>query len=333
MRFSGIRKAVHGGMGHIRSGYDASGLLDFSQNLNPFPPSFPWNPDKSLVSFYPDDGYPRLKQEIARIEGCSPEMVCLGNGSVEIMRTFCHTVVAPGDNVAVFPPTFSEYELSVRIAGGIPVPERDGAVVEFLCNPNNPTGVLLTRDEVLQRLFTAEEGERILFVDEAFIDLSDPAQSVIDHRSAFLFVLRSLTKAYAVPGLRFGYGIGDPTLVQAMEAVRPPWTVNAFAEQYALEALANRHQLVASRDVITTEREWLGAQFDALGISYAPSSVNYLLLDTGAVPAGEVKERLIKESILVRDCTSFGLPFSIRVAVRSHKENARLVEVLGRCMH
>ena len=100
-----------------------------------------------------------------------------------------------------------------------------------------------------------------------------------------------------------------------------------------LKALANRHQLVASRDVITTEREWLGAQFDALGIAYAPSSVNYLLLDTGAVPAAEVKERLIKESILVRDCTSFGLPFSIRVAVRGHEENARLVEVLGRCMH
>jgi len=260
-------------------------------------------------------------------------MVCLGNGSVEIMRTFCHTVVAPGEKVAVFPPTFSEYELSVRIAGGVPAPECEGAVAEFLCNPNNPTGVLLSRDEVLQRLFTAEEGGRILFVDEAFIDLSDPVQSVIDHRSAFLFVLRSLTKAYAVPGLRFGYGIGDPTLVQAMEAVRPPWTVNAFAEQYALEALANRHQLVASRNVIITEREWLGAQFDALGISYAPSSVNYLLLETGAVPAAEVKERLIKESILVRDCTSFGLPFSIRVAVRGHEENARLVEVLGRCMH
>lgn len=333
MRFSDIRRADHGGMGHIRSGYMTSGLLDFSQNLNPFPPSFPWNPDKSLVSFYPDDGYPRLKQEIARIEGCSPEMVCLGNGSVELMRTFCHTVISPGEKAAVFPPTFSEYSLSVRIAGGIPAPEREGAVAEFICNPNNPTGVLLTRGVVQERLSLAEEEGRILFVDEAFIDLSDPAQSVINIRSPSLFVLRSLTKAYAVPGLRFGYGIGDPLLVQAMEVVRPPWTVNAFAEAYAIEALANRYQLEASRDAIRAEREWMTGEFDALGISHDPSSVNYLLLSTGKTPAAEVKERLLTEGILVRDCSSFGLPCAIRVAVRRHEENERLVEVLGRCMH
>ncbi len=333
MRISDIRRADHGGMGHIRSGYTTSGLLDFSQNLNPFPPSFPWNPDKSLVSFYPDDGYPRLKEEIARIEGCSPDMVCLGNGSVEIMRTFCHTVMSPGEKAAVFPPTFSEYALSVRIAGGIPAAEREGAVAEFLCNPNNPTGLLRERDAVLDLISLSEEEGRILFVDEAFIDLSDPAQSVIDIRSPSLFVLRSLTKAYAVPGLRFGYGVGDPVLVQAMEVVRPPWTVNAFAEAYAIEALANRHQLAASRDAIRVEREWMTQQFDALGIFHEPSSVNYLLLSTGETPAADVKGRLLTEGILVRDCTSFGLPRAIRVAVRRHEENERLVEVLDRCMH
>jgi len=332
MRFSEFRKADHGGMGHIRSGYDRPGLLDFSQNLNPFPPLFPWNPDKSLVSSYPDDGYPRLKQEIARIEGCSPDMVCLGNGSVEIMRTFCHTVVSPGDKVGVFPPTFSEYALSARISGGVPVPEQSGTVAEFLCNPNNPTGLLLEKDMVLERLSSAEEAERILFVDEAFIDLSDPARSVIDIRSPFLFVLRSLTKAYAVPGLRFGYGIGHPDLVGAMEVVRPPWTVNAFAEAYALEALGNRDQLATAREAIRTEREWMERRFDRLGISYETSSVNYLLLHTGGIPAAEIKGRMLREGILVRDCASFGLPCAIRVAVRRHEENERLVEVLGRCM-
>ncbi|WP_319643642.1 pyridoxal phosphate-dependent aminotransferase [Methanovulcanius yangii] len=320
-------------MGHIRLGCATDGLLDFSQNLNPFPPSFSWNPDKSLVSFYPDDRYPRLKEEIARIEGCSPDMICLGNGSVEIMRTFCHTVISPGDKVAVFPPTFSEYDLSVRIAGGISVPASDGAVAEFICNPNNPTGALLEREAVLDRIASAEEVGRILFVDEAFIDLADPSRSVIDMRSPSLFVLRSLTKAYAVPGIRFGYGVGDPDLVAAMEAVRPPWTVNAFAEAYALEALANRDQLISSREAIRVEREWMQERFERLGISFEPSSVNFILISTGRIPAADVKERLLGEGILVRDCTSFGLPFAVRVAVRTRGENERLVEVLARCMH
>lgn len=333
MRFSEIRKADHGGMGHISAGYSTSGLLDFSQNLNPFPPVFPWNPDISLVSSYPDDRYPRLKEEIARIEGCRPDMICLGNGSVEVMRTFCHTVVSPGDKVAVFPPTFSEYELSARIAGGIPVPACDGAAAEFLCNPNNPTGTLLEREAVLDRLASAEKAGRILFVDEAFIDLADPSRSVIDVRSPYLFVLRSLTKAYAVPGIRFGYGVGDPDLVAAMEAVRPPWTVNAFAEAYAIEALANRDQLVSSRDTIRGEREWMQARFIELGISFESSSVNFILLSTGRIPAAGIKEQLLREGILVRDCTSFGLPFSIRVAVRTREENKCLVEVLAKCMH
>ncbi|WFN35052.1 histidinol-phosphate aminotransferase family protein [Methanogenium sp. S4BF] len=331
MRFRRIRKTEHGGRTHLVSGSTDAVILDFSENLNPFPPSFSWNPDGILVSSYPDNRYADLKEHIARIEGRSPDEICVGNGSVEIIRSFCLASLKPGDSVCIPPHTFGEYAVSVECAGGIPVNRQDGCVAEFFCNPNNPTGILVQKSIVLEKIHAHEEAGTQLFIDEAFIDLADPAESVTGVRSEHAFVLRSLTKAFSVPGIRFGWGVGCPELVTAIEAIRPPWSVNAYAESYAHAALDNADQLTASRERITAERSFLADELQSRDLSVCPSAVNFLLFRS-PVPASDLKKQLLSRGILIRDCASFGLPEYVRIAVRTRDENTLLLEALDTCL-
>ena len=170
-----------------------------------------------------------------------------------------------------------------------------------------------------------------LCVDEAFIDLADPSESVSDISHPQLFVLRSLTKSFSMAGVRFGYGIGDPELIAAIEVMRPPWTVNAFAEAMAFEAFAQYDQLDVSRSYIRTERERISNRCFELGLIPSKASANYILLDTKG-SATELAVKMAEQGILVRDCTSFGLSSSIRVAVRRSDENDLLLSALEQCL-
>jgi threonine-phosphate decarboxylase len=345
-------RAVHGGTLRWHRRHSGRPLLDFSANLNPFPPEIPWRPDPSVLASYPDDRYEALREAIGRTFRRSSEEIAVGNGSMEIIRVFCQATLSGGDGFHVRHPTFGEYELSARLAGAHQVGEPARARVRFLCNPNNPTGALTPAEEVrgiLREVRGAGAGIRsrgapfppgrsrlpagpgILFLDEAFIELSDPGQSLVKEKDPALFLLRSLTKAFAVPGLRFGYGFGDPGLIARMEVLRPPWSVNAFAEEFALLAFRNYHRLEDSRQRIAGERDWLEVRIRDLGLAPLPSSANFLLVPLGE-PASPLTARLLEKGILVRDCASFGLPDSIRIAVRRREENEQLIEALSACL-
>ncbi|HMA04894.1 MAG TPA: histidinol-phosphate transaminase [Methanomicrobiales archaeon] len=324
-------RVVHGGTFLWHQGRSGIPLLDFSANLNPFPPDISWSPDPSVLASYPDDRYEALRETIGRTFHRSPEEVAVGNGSMEIIRVFCQAAFSPGDHFLADQPTFGEYDLSARLAGALPVSEPGRARVRFLCNPNNPTGALLPADRVRGILPQVRAGPGILFLDEAFIELSDPGQSLIRERDPALFLLRSLTKAFAVPGLRFGYGFGDPDLVARMEVIRSPWSVNAFAEDFALLAFRYYDRLEESRQRITRERTWLEEKLRVLGLAPSPSKANFLLVPL-KMQASSLTARLLEKGILVRDCTSFGLPDAIRIAVRKREENERLIEALTACL-
>jgi threonine-phosphate decarboxylase len=229
-------------------------------------------------------------------------------------------------------PTFGEYGMSARLAGAGRVKTQKNADVSFICNPNNPTGILLKKTEMNRHLESMKSAGGLLFCDEAFIELSDPAQSMVDVRDPDLFVLHSLTKSFSIPGIRFGYGFGDPDLIDKIEITRPPWSVNAYAEAYALEAFRHLQELSVSRAAIAQEREWLATGIDDTGLHCNPSSANFLLVECGWDVAFFCTA-LLRHDILVRDCTSFGLPTCIRVAVRTREENRVLIEALSACMH
>jgi len=325
------KKVVHGGCGKRELEKTRKNILDFSASVNPYPPKIPWHCDPDILSLYPDDQYFTLKERIGQVFHRDPTEICVGNGSIELIRVF--SLVALGKNKKFFvdPPTFGEYELSAQLSGATRTPVVEKADVVFQCNPNNPTGTLQTKTDLCRSLDQISSRNGILFCDEAFIELSDPSESLITISDSHLFVLRSLTKCFSIPGIRFGYGFGDPDLIEKIEITRPPWSVNSFAEAFAFEAFRHMDELAASRSTIERERVWLTSAINALGLHCAPSTVNYILVECNQKAAG-LCELLSGYGILVRDCTSFGMPTSIRVAVRTREENQILVEALSRCV-
>ena len=328
------KRVVHGGNGKRQHEKTHKTVLDFSASVNPYPPHVEWRCDPETLSLYPDDTYYELKQRIGEIYGRNPGEICVGNGSVEIIRAFCSAIfrysAAPG-RYYLEPPTFGEYELSARLAGAERVTRQDAATVSFVCNPNSPTGTLHRKEDLLARLDTVRGYGGILFCDEAFIDLADPDQSLSAVRDPALFVLHSLTKSFSVPGLRIGFGFGDPELIEKIETIRSPWCLNACAEAFTMEALLHRNDLAASRMAIAKERQNLVKGLHELGLTCHPSSANFLLVETGK-PVGPLCEALCTRGVLVRDCTSFGLPACIRIAVMTSAENKRLLETLAACV-
>ncbi len=325
------KRVVHGGTGKRHLEKTRKKVLDFSASVNPFPPQFAWHCNPSLLASYPDDSYYELKERIGATFHRKPEEICVGNGSIELIRVFCQVVLRGDKHFFCESPTFGEYALSARLAGAVPVDNPVQADVSFICNPNNPTGILLDRKELLQKLSAMKLHEGMLFCDEAFIGLSDPRESLADISDPHLFVLHSLTKSFSVPGIRFGFGFGPPGLIEQIEISRPPWSVNAFAEAFAMEALVHMQDLEASREKIQKERDWLSQEITARGLRCHPSLVNYILVECNR-DVTRLCECLAERSILVRDCTSFGLPTCIRVAVRTHDENIRLMETLAACL-
>ncbi|HWQ67621.1 MAG TPA: histidinol-phosphate transaminase [Methanospirillum sp.] len=328
-----IQKAKHGGTSLPGLAKNKLPLLDFSVNLNPCAPCLNTHIDRTDTESYPDDEYQNLKAVIARHHGRNPDEITVGNGSVEVIRTLCHTLLTPGDVVHVPPHTFSEYALSARLAGAaITSSHKDHMALSFRCNPDNPSGVLEPADQIRKMLDICAKKNCILCVDEAFIDLADPNQSVSQINHPHLFVLRSMTKSFSMAGMRFGYGIGDPKLIAAMEVMRPPWSVNALAEKMAVEAFSRYNELESSREYIRLERERMLHYCRELNLSCSDASANYILLNTGR-DAEALTQKLMTYNIRVRDCTSFGLPTSIRVAVRTKEENSRILEALKDCLH
>lgn len=326
------KKAVHGGGGKRQREKTEKNILDFSASINPYPPEIPWECDPFFLEHYPDDTYARLKEIIAATFHTAPEEVCVGNGSIELIRVLCRVVLPCKGSYYTEAPTFGEYAYSAELAGGKRVAGMREADLVFICNPNNPDGSLRSREDMCALAASGVGEKGILCADEAFIELADPDQSLINDMQENILILRSLTKCFSVPGIRFGYGFGSEDLVEKIEASRLPWTVNAFAEAYAIQAFRHLKDLEKSRELIVKERVFLTDALASMGLSCAPSRANYLLLDTGR-NVDNLCIMMEKLGILVRNCSSFGLPTKIRVAVRTRDENRCLLEALSACLH
>jgi threonine-phosphate decarboxylase len=325
------KRVVHGGTGKRQLEKTRKKVLDFSASINPYPPSFEWRCDPAFLSSYPDDSYHELKERIGATFCRNPDEICVGNGSIELIRVFCSVMLRGDKHFFCESPTFGEYALSARLAGAAQADNPSTADVSFICNPNNPTGTLRSKKDLLGKLTAIKSQGGMLFCDEAFIGLSDPLQSLAGISDPNLFVLHSLTKSFSVPGIRFGFGFGAPDLIEKIEISRPPWSVNAFAEAFAMEALVHMHDLETSRVRIRQEQDWLSREISALGFNCHPTSVNYILVECNR-DVTMLCECLEKRLILVRNCASFGLPSCIRVAVRTHEENLLLLEAMAACM-
>ncbi|MFZ5826344.1 MAG: threonine-phosphate decarboxylase CobD [Bacillota bacterium] len=338
---------LHGGDLHAaaaRWGLPAERFVDFSANINPLGP-----PAGALaaaaaalagVAHYPEPFARTLRAALARRHQLPEAAIIVTGGASEALYLLLRE--AAGRRVALPVPGFAEYGRAARAAGAtvLPVPfdQTDPPAGLragdwwVLCNPHNPTGHLLRPGRILA---LAGETPATLLVDEAFIDLTEAGEegSVIPqvlHRRN-LVVLRSLTKFYALPGLRVGYAAAPSHLAARLDGARDPWSVSAVAQAAALAALADSDYAARTRAWIAAERPFLARAVAALpGWSLCePPSANFLLA-RAPVPAHRLQERLGPLGILIRDCRSFeGLtPHHVRLAVRTRAENLRLLAAL-----
>ena len=328
--------------------------LDFSANINPLgSPPLEELVKKELrqIGHYPDGSYPGFSRAAARFVQVGPECIVPGNGSSELIRLFAEAVLEEGDLALIPTPTFGEYENQSHLAGGrterlafgpegLPLlrdSDLDRAKALFLCNPNNPTGWLLSSEQVLKLADRCEEARVFMLVDEAFIELSGPEESVarLAPSREYLFVMRSLTKSFGVPGLRLGFGVTNPLLAQILNRARIPWSISSIAAAAAEYLLGCEDHLCRSRELIAKERNYLIPALRDLGLEPLPSQVNFILvsIESSGIDSDLLAEETMARGVLIRDCQSFGLTKSyIRVAVRGREENEKLIDVLRQAL-
>ena len=356
-----LRPCIHGGeVWEVmsRTGLRRDEIIDFSANVNPLGPSplalESIKNNLDCIPYYPDSDCNLLREAIAKyLGGISRKNVILGNGSTEIIHLFAEVFIERGDSALIPVPTFGEYEKAVRKMGGKPryirlsrnfhidlesfLNEMEGAKIIFLCNPNNPTSTLILHDSLLKIVEKAYEEEALVFLDESFIEFVDEKKrfSMVREVEKYpnLFVLRSFTKVFGLAGLRVGYGVAHSEVASLLLRAKVPWNVNCLAQAAAIAALNDDEYLRRTWRLIKDEKAFLLRELRRIrGFKVFPAHANFILInirDSGFT-AAELKERLLKYGILIRDCSSFrGLDeYYIRVAVRTRRENEKFINSL-----
>ncbi len=311
--------------------YDADGRqknwLDFSANINPFgmPSTVRTALEKNLygIEHYPDPEARLLKAAIARRYDLDVENIAVFNGAAEFFYVYFR-LLEPKE-IFIPTPTFSEYERAALAAG-----LKMSATAEniILCNPNNPTGQLRLVDEILHSTAAT------VIVDESFIDFVGDEHSVKKFvgRREGLIVVQSLTKIYAIPGLRLGFAVADKKIIERLEQSKDVWNVNYLAQIAGVAALDNQKYLDRTRRWIEVERRYVFERLSAIdGLKVFEPTANFILFRCWTEAAAKkIIDGLKKNNILVRSCGNFrGLDGRfIRMAIRLRAENDLIIDCL-----
>ena len=355
-----IDPSVHGGevfeIARLR-GLNPRDIVDFSSNVNPLgPPSQAMKCLKNAIwriPYYPDVSYHDFRKAAAEYAGVpTSENVIEGSGSTELIHLFAELFVREGDRVLIPVPAFGEYERAVRNRAGSPVyvaGKRDftvdadrladeldqGCKAVFLCSPNNPSSKTIAKRDLLKLVELACNRNVHVFLDETFIEFTqEPESSLSPHIEEFpnLFVARSLTKIFALTGLRIGYGLASRRLARQLRRAKMPWSVNVLAQEAAIAAFHDKLYLEKSRKLIAKERDFLYSELKAIhGLTPFRPEANFVLLRiTRGLTTKQLKSSLLNKYILIRDCSSFrGLRGNyFRISVKLRKQNRLLLSTL-----
>ena len=340
----------HGGLrtDELRAyGLDPATVLDFSASVNPLGPSPRVREALARLdlSRYPDPECLELTEALARRHGVDPDHVLCGNGASQLIHLAVRVFVHGGQRAVAFTPTFGEFERACALAGASVFPWHANAErgfqwnlrnkadvlrrvtppLVYLCNPNNPTGVHLDQAAVRSVVEGLIGGPMLL--DEAYATFVDePWDATPLTRRGRVIQLRSMTKDYGLAGIRLGYVVAHPDAVAALRRLQPEWSVSAAAQAAGLAALDDDEHLRRSLTLLRAAKTELVEALERAGFRVHAGAANFLLVQVG--DASGWRLTLLERGVAVRDCTSFGLPELIRVAVRTADENARLVAAL-----
>ncbi|HVM98091.1 MAG TPA: histidinol-phosphate transaminase [Candidatus Acidoferrales bacterium] len=299
---------------------------------------------------YPDGNCFYLKRALAKKLGVSPDALIFGNGSNEIIELAVRTFLQRGDEAVMADQAFVIYRLVTQSVGatGKLVPLRHfthdlEAIAEaitpatrmvFLANPNNPTGTIFFRRE-WEEFLAAVPPHVIVVMDEAYFEFVDdkeyPDSLAAHSRNRLLITLRTFSKIYGLAGLRIGFGVADPVLIEVMNRVRAPFNVSSLAQTAALAALDDDEHVERTRRCNLEGVAYLRAELDRLKIEYVPSWANFILVDVGN--GVKVYEALLRQGVIVRPLGVYGFPEHVRVSIGTKAENERFVAALKSVLH
>lgn len=313
---------VHGGLqaSELEAlGIAPTGVLDLSASLNPRGPhaSVLLAAANADVRRYPPPYAEPLRDALAERAGLPQNQVLVTPGATAAIHLAARALLGAGDACRIFPPTFGEYQAAARAAGGrvIEGAGDETAALTILCNPNNPTGEYLGRRRTGDVLASATAGGGTLLLDVAYDPFVEGAWDADDlvRDGARALVVHSMTKLQAVPGVRLGYVTGPTDLVARLTALQSSWAVSSTAIAVGLAGLRVDEQQRWATPEVTRGREELTSGLRAAGIEVRDSRANFVLVRVG--DAAAFRLRLLRRGFAVRDCTSFGMPDWVRVAV------------------
>lgn len=294
------------------------------------------------LNLYPESSCYYLKKALSKHLNIKEEMLFFGNGSNELEQLIAETFVEPCDEVMFSSLSFVVYPIVTDIVGGVPVQiphnnfkhdidrfiERltEKTKLIFLCNPNNPTGTIITKDE-LEKLMEKVSSRTIVVLDEAYFEYvhdknyPDGIKYLEKYRN--LIVLRTFSKIYGLAGLRIGYGMADPEIVSYVDRVRPPFNVNASAQIAAEYALKDKLHVQRTLKVNNLGKIYLQKEFDKLKIEYIKSHANFIFVKF-KYNSKYVFEELLKKGIIIRPI----FDNYARITIGTMEQNKKLIKEL-----
>ena len=357
-----MSNVVHGGnIEELARKYNLKkeNIIDFSANINPL--GLSENVKKTIIetideiNIYPDITYYNLKKSISNYEKTTSDYLTLGNGAAEVIFNLVRAVNPK--KALLLAPTFGEYEEALLSVNskieyymlsegnnwdiGIDILDQinEDINIIFICNPNNPTGRLTDRNLILKILKKAKSYKCIVVIDESFLDFVKENEEytllkyIEDYNN--LFIIKSLTKFFAMPGLRIGYGItSNIDLVKKISNISVPWNINVLAEKSTIKALEEKEYIKNTIDYIENEKnKFYNELCKFKDLKVFKPSVNYIMFKVDKNI--DLKEEIMKENIIIRSCSNYnGLNNKYyRIAVRKREENEKFVAILKKILN
>lgn len=328
-------------------GLNPASIVKLASNENPLGPSpkalAAINEAAQEMHIYPDGGGVQLREALAEKHDLAIENVVLGNGSNEIIELLCHSFLKPGVSLIAAEHAFVVYKLMATLFGAdyIKVPDpgfvhdldamADAVTAEtrlvFVANPNNPTGTLVTGEQI-DRFLNRLPDHVIAVFDEAYFEfLPDPPDTVRYIREGRnVVVMRTFSKAQGLAGLRIGYGLAPASIATVLQKARQPFNTNELAQKAALASMADCEHIAATVENNRLGRDLLETKFQEMELEYVSSHANFVMVKVG--DAHEVFSEMLKRGVIVRSMASYQLPEWVRISVGLPHENERCLKVL-----
>ena len=300
------------------------------------------------LNHYPDAASYEFRSALAEHFRVDRSQVAVGNGADDLILELSMAYLEDGDEVVVSRSSFPMYDIytAAMRARMIKTPLTQGlgidlnamadAITErtkivYVCNPNNPTGTIVHAVEV-EALIQRVPEDVIVVLDEAYVEMVDTdsfpnSLAYIQDGRKNVFVLRTFSKVYGLAGIRIGYGFAHPDIVSTLFKIKPPFNVNVLAQAAGIAALKDSDFVAQSVDANKAGRQMLGRELERMGLSYAESHTNFILIRIGP-NAADVQQGMLKRGVIVRPCGGYDLPEFLRVSIGTQKQNERLIATL-----